>query len=35
MEQSAISSQLSAKDVVIMKFFLKAESEMLIALIRK
>jgi hypothetical protein len=35
MEHSAISTQQSAKDLVIMRFFLKAESEMLIALIRK
>jgi hypothetical protein len=35
MKHSAISDQPSAKDVVIMRFFLKAESEMLIALIRK
>jgi hypothetical protein len=35
MGHSAISGQQSAKDVVIMRFFLKAESEMLIALIRK
>jgi hypothetical protein len=35
MEHSAISDQQSAKDLDIMKFFLKAESEMLIALIRK
>jgi hypothetical protein len=35
MEHSAFSGQRSAKDAVIMRFFLKAESEMLIALIRK
>jgi hypothetical protein len=35
MEYSAISGQQSAKDVVIMRFFLKAESYVLIALIRK
>jgi hypothetical protein len=35
MEYSAISGQHSAKDIVIMRFFLKAESEMLIAFIRK
>jgi hypothetical protein len=35
MEHSAISTQQSGKDVVIMRFFLKAESEMLIALLRK
>jgi hypothetical protein len=35
MEHSAISTQQSAKYIVIMKFFLKAESYMLIALIRK
>jgi hypothetical protein len=35
MEQSAISGQQSVKDVVIMRFFLKAERSMLIALIRK
>jgi hypothetical protein len=35
MEQSAISGQRSAKNLVIMRFLLKAESETLIALIRK
>jgi hypothetical protein len=35
MKQSAVSDQESAKHVVIMRFFLKAESEMLIAIIRK
>jgi hypothetical protein len=35
MEHSAFSGQRSAKNAVIMRFFLKAESEMLIALIRK
>jgi hypothetical protein len=35
MEHSAVSVQQSAKHVVIMRFFLKAESETLIALIRK
>jgi hypothetical protein len=35
MKHSAFSGQRSAKDSVIMRFFLKAESEMLIALIRK
>jgi hypothetical protein len=35
MERSALSSQQSAKNLVIMKFLLKAESETLIALIRK
>jgi hypothetical protein len=35
MDHSAFSGQQSAKDVVFMRFFLKAESEMLIALIKK
>jgi hypothetical protein len=35
MGHSAVSSQQSVKDAVIMRIFLKAESEMLIALIRK
>jgi hypothetical protein len=35
MGHSGTSNQQSAKDVVIMRFFLKAESEMLIALLRK
>jgi hypothetical protein len=35
MEQSAISGQRSAKNLVIMRFLLKAESKTLIALIRK
>jgi hypothetical protein len=35
MDQSAISYQQSAKHIDIMRFFLKAESSMLIAVIRK
>jgi hypothetical protein len=35
MEGLATSGQQSAKDMVIMRFFLKAEGETLIALIRK
>jgi hypothetical protein len=35
MKQSAVSGQQSAKDVDILRFLLKAESYVLIALIRK